>query len=326
MTNKELFEKSAKSLIGFPIVAQLEGEVDTIDFERAFYRFFTAIPITKSKVITGIPFQVELVLDIQQLIDEYFLVSKVAIIGTADGIKTQFNYNLGKPTKISTIQIKRNGNLVGWTTGSEFDVITGVDGLLTLSGSVNDEGKLSLIYSSPPSSGNIVVEYKQDSTDWFWVGVLGLDFRSSFLPMYNPDMFLIGVAPSYNPISDFDPLKRLLAETIQDESAGEVTMEFQPHIGTKGSVRLILEGGGGLTATLGFGHKRIDWIQNNFHELFSNLVAINYLERILSVRSAVDVTTDYKLNTGLIENKLTELKDTCNKELISYGYPVIVWG
>jgi hypothetical protein len=60
--------------------------------------------------------------------------------------------------------------------------------------------------------------------------------------------------------------------------------------------------------------------------MFGNLVAEKFIERVISVRSGIQLSADYQINTSYLEKKLAELHEENIRALAEIATPVVLWG
>ena len=323
---KQYIEDKVKSVVGYPIITNLDSNIQQIDYDSSLLRYYSACPITYTKIYQISTFNSELVIDISDLLDSEFPpvdVTNVAL-GTGDGSTLVFKILLTVPVRPGSIVIKQGTTQVATDSNG---LVSGSDSGNTITGDINySTGSLDVTFTTPPVLNRAyTVDYKIDNSFFIYLGIVSNDFRNNLVPAYNLNRYLLGVDIGFDSYMQLDPLKRALLTTTDHQLSGTTIFERRDHEGLKGKIHVIARGIGSLAVAHGFAYTDIDKIPFNHLEIFSGLVAETFLTRIISIRSMVDLPGDYKVNTLFIQKKLDELVPKNESNLIEIAAPSAVW-
>lgn len=318
---------SVRSIVGYPVINTLDVEVATIDFDDALLRYYQAAPIIRTRTY-DVTFNQETLIPIDQVLELEFpsVLVEDESIGTANNTLLSFSKTITKaPIRPGSVIIKRAGTEVA--NDNSLGDIAGTDGAMIITGSVNYlAGQVTVVYNAAPASGSITVTYRQDNNNYFYLGVLNEAFKSNIIPRYNLDRFLLGVETGFDPVNEYNPLKMAARNTYDHMLSGQTTIEYRHEEGTKGVLHVIPMGIGTCAITHAFGCVNMDRVPMNHIFMFGNLVAEKFIERVISVRSGIQLSADYQINTSYLEKKLAELHEENIRALAEIATPVVLWG
>ena len=324
---KQYIEDSVKSVIGFPVITNLDSKIEQIDYDKALLRYYSATPIVHIKIYEIAVYNQELLIDVATLLDtEFPPQAKTGVaVGTGNGTLTTFKIFLTLPVRASSVSIKQGSTVVATDNG--LGEISGSDAGNTIVGEINySTGSLDVTFTTAPIVGrSYTVDYSIDNSFYFYLGILNNDFRSNIIPRYNLDRFLLGVDIGYDPSAEYNPFKQAARISYDHRLSGTMQFEYRWEEGTKGKIHVISKGIGSLSVYHGFGYSEVDKVPFNHIEIFSNLVAECFLTRVLAIRSTVDLPGDYKINTSFIESKLQYLTEKNESDLKDIAYSAALW-
>lgn len=327
LDRKQYIEDKVKSIVGFPVITNLDSNIQQLDYDASILRYYQATPITHIKVHNVNQFNVELLIDIATLLDTEFPPQDVlaTVVGTGNGSLASFRILLTIPVRVSSVSIKQGSTVVATDDG--LGVISGSDAGNIISGAINySTGSLDVDFTTAPvNNRSYTVDYKIDNSLYFYLGIINNDFRSNLTPQYNLNRYLLGVDIGYDTYAQLNPFKQAALITTDHRLSGTTQFEFRYHEGTKGVIHVISRGIGQVTIHHGFGYSDIDKIPFNHLNLFSDLVAESFLTRLISIRSMVDLPGDYKINTSFIEQKLQDLVMKNEQSLMEIASPSVLW-
>lgn len=318
--------ETCRNILGYPIIKSLESDVNEADLTKSLLRYYQAVPIVKYKSYS-MSFQNELVLDIESIINaEFPVMSATLSLGTSNGTQKSFDGQIRLPVVPGSVKIYRDNSLL-FTDSASSGIVSFTDGAATVTGSISyKEGNVHVIWSTAPSTGAIEVRYTIDNTYYFYLGLLGQDFKSNAFSSYSFDRLLLGTELGISSEALLDPTRRIATITLDHMLSGATTVEFRPQQGTKGSLVLIPKGIGSVSLALGFGYSSIDMVPLNHLEAYAGFVSEYYLERTISARSNVQIYADYQLSTTFLERKLDEIKQKNEMAIMTIATPIILWG
>lgn len=327
MDRKQYIEDRVKSIVGFPVITNLDSNIQQIDYDSSILRYYQATPITHIKVHPINTFNNEVLIDIATLLDSEFPPTpKTNIaVGTGNGSLLAFKILITVPVRASSIVIYQGATQVATDDG--LGTISGSDAGNVISGNINySTGSLDIAFTTAPIAARAyTVNYLLDNSFFFYLGIINSDFRSNLTPQYNLNRYLLGVDIGFDQYAQLNPFKRAAMITTDHQLSGTTQFEYRMHEGTKGVIHIISRGVGNCTVHHGFGYSDVDKLPFNHLETFTNLVAESFLTRLISIRSMVDLPGDYKINTNFIQNKLDQLIPKNEQALIEIASSSVLW-
>ena len=162
----------------------------------------------------------------------------------------------------------------------------------------------------------------------YYLGILRIDQNSRFdLPQYSGiDTMLLGKPVANGGTTSYPDLDKLLLNKTNNEIlTGDLDFEHDSVTNTVKYVLPYIEGTVAVVHGFGFDDAELLYLKHNHLDLFARMTCFEYLDIIISARSAINLQGDFDLNIDFLKEKYNELKESLEKDLNDMAITPIIF-